>query len=222
MRFDMRPGQGKHGSKRAMMTMMANGFGPGDGFAGGFGGHRGGGSGGGWDGDGPHGPHGFGRGRRGPGGRGGRMFGTGELRLLLLSLLAEQERHGYELIKAIEELTGGQYAPSPGVVYPTLALLVDEGLIAEVPGNGARKAFAATDAGRAETVARADEAAAITARLKGVGEAGGRQASPPVMRAMANLRMALRGRISAPGFETETAHAIAEILDEAARKVERL
>ena len=59
------------------------------------------------------------------------MFGQGELRLALLKLVADQPRHGYELIKAIEELTGGDYAPSPGAVYPTLQLLADEGLIEE-------------------------------------------------------------------------------------------
>ena len=86
----------------------------------------------GWSGDGPWGTDGARRGRGRPGGRGGpggrgRMFAGGELRLLLLRLIADESRHGYELIKAIEELTGGEYAPSPGVVYPTLSLLVDEG-----------------------------------------------------------------------------------------------
>jgi DNA-binding PadR family transcriptional regulator len=119
-----------------MMKMMMGGRGPfgrgfGD-FGGGFGG---------WD------DESGGRGGRG-GGRGrGRMFAGGELRLVLLRLVAEQDRHGYELIKAIEELTGGEYAPSPGVVYPTLSLLVDEGLLAEVAGEGSRKAFTVTEAG---------------------------------------------------------------------------
>jgi DNA-binding PadR family transcriptional regulator len=150
------------------------------------------------------------------------MFGTGELRLLVLRLLAEQDRHGYELIKAVEDLTGGHYAPSPGVVYPTLALLLDEGLIAEAPGEGARKAFTATDAGRAELASRALEADGIVDRLRSLAEARGREASPPVMRAMANLKLALRGRIGAEGFGTDTAHQIADILDEAARRIERL
>src|SRR5687768_880554 len=64
-------------------------------------------------------------------GRGRRMFGSGELRLVLLKLIADEPRHGYDLIKAVEELTGGEYAPSPGVVYPTLTLLQDMGLIEE-------------------------------------------------------------------------------------------
>ncbi|KPF89606.1 PadR family transcriptional regulator [Novosphingobium sp. AAP93] len=204
------------------MKMMARGFG------GGFGGwgHRGGGWGGGfggedWDDEGP----GFG-GRRGRhGGRGGRMFGPGELRLLLLLLLDEQDRHGYELIKAIEELAAGAYAPSPGVVYPTLSLLVDEGMIAEVPGEGARKAFTITDTGRAELAPRLEEAKAIVQRLGDFGkaraDAEGRTGSPPLRRAMANLMIALRHR-AGRGLDEPTAHQIADILDEAARKIERL
>ena len=73
----------------------------------------------GWDGGG-------GRGRRGK-----RMFEGGELRLVLLKLIADQSRHGYDLIRAIEEATHGAYAPSPGVVYPTLTMLQDMGLIEE-------------------------------------------------------------------------------------------
>ena len=74
-----------------------------------------------------------GRGRR-------RMFESGELRLVLLKLIADEPRHGYDLIRAIEELTGGEYAPSPGVIYPTLTLLQDMGLIEEAEGEGPAQA----------------------------------------------------------------------------------
>jgi DNA-binding PadR family transcriptional regulator len=153
------------------------------------------------------------------------MFGPGELRLLLLLLLDEQDRHGYELIKAIEELAGGDYAPSPGVVYPTLALLVDEGMITEVPGEGARKAFTMTNAGRNELATRMAEAEVVVKRLGDVGkaraEAESRAGSHPLRRAVANLMLALR-HTAGGGIEPETAHQIADILDEAARKIERL
>lgn len=211
-----------HGFKHHIaMKMMARGFGGGWGHRGGFGGWGGGFGGEDWDDEGP----GFG-GRRGRhGGRGGRMFGPGELRLLLLLLLDEQERHGYELIKAIEELAAGAYAPSPGVVYPTLQLLVDEGMITEVPGEGARKAFAMTDAGRAELAPRLEEAKAIVERLGDFGkarqEAEGRSGSPPLRRAVANLMLALRHKVGS-GMDEASAHQIADILDEAARKIERL
>jgi hypothetical protein len=75
------------------------------------------------------GPWGRGRGHGGGfGGREGRMFDAGELRLVILALVAEKPRHGYEVIKGLSERVGGDYSPSPGVVYPTLALLEDTGL----------------------------------------------------------------------------------------------
>ena len=174
--------------------------------------------------DGPFGGRfgGRGGGGGGRGRRGARMFAGGELRLVLLHLIGEQPRHGYDLIRAVGDLAGGDYAPSPGVVYPTLALLVDEGLIAEEVDAGPRKAFAATDAGRIELTEKAAELSAIISRLKAVGDQRERSESPPVRRAMGNLHAVLRNRAMAEGFATETAHAIADILDEAARKIERL
>lgn len=161
-------------------------------------------------------------GRRG-GGRGrGRVFGSGELRLVLLALIAETPRHGYELIKGIEELTGGNYAPSPGVVYPTLNLLTDEGMIEETAGEGSRKAYAATEAGRNELDERIDEFKALVERLKGLADPQDRHGAPPIRRAMGNLFAAVRNRAMEDQFDRETMHQIAEILDEAARKVERL
>jgi len=162
-------------------------------------------------------------GRGGPGGRGRRrMFAGGELRLLLLRLIADETRHGYELIKAIEELTGGEYAPSPGVVYPTLSLLVDEGMIAEAEGEGPRKAFTVTAEGSTELAGRTDEAEALKQRLTALADDRERGDSPPVRRAVANLLTALRQRAMAGEIERETAHQIAEILDDAARRIERL
>lgn len=175
---------------------------------------------GGWGRGGPWGwDDGEGRGGR-RGGR-GRMFASGELRLLLLKLIADEQRHGYELIKAIEELTGGQYAPSPGVVYPTLSLLLDEGAVTEVSDDAPRKAFAATDAGRAELTERADEAERLVERLKALDSDSDGRRSPPVMRAMGNLFTAVKGRAET-GFDRETAHQVAAILDEAAQRIERL
>ena len=162
-------------------------------------------------------------GTRGGGGRGprGRMFAGGELRLLLLKLIGDQTRHGYELIKAIEELTGGNYAPSPGVVYPTLSLLLDEGKIEEKADSSPRKAFAITAEGEVELSSRPDEAEALVNRLIALNEEDDAQRAPPIGRAVGNLFAALRGRAQS-GFDSETVHQVAEILDEAARKIERL
>ena len=162
-------------------------------------------------------------GRRGGGGRGrGRMFAGGELRLLLLKLIGDETRHGYELIKAIEELTGGNYAPSPGVVYPTLSLLLDEGMIAERADDTPRKAFAITAEGEVELSGRSDEAEALIARLVALNEEDDARRAPPIARAVGNLFTALRDRATGGELDRDTIHAVAEILDEAARRIERL
>jgi DNA-binding PadR family transcriptional regulator len=82
------------------------------------------------------------------------MFDGGELRLVLLKLIADETRHGYELIRAIEAMAGGAYAPSPGVVYPTLSMLDEMGLIAEQRSDDAKKRFAVTEEGRAHLAER--------------------------------------------------------------------
>src|SRR5215469_8387832 len=88
------------------------------------------------------------RGGRGGHGRRGRVFDQGDLRLVMLAMIAEQPRHGYDIIKALEEMTGGEYSPSPGVVYPTLTLLMEQGLADAADAEGGKKLYAATAAGR--------------------------------------------------------------------------
>ena len=160
-------------------------------------------------------------GGRGPRGR-RRMFGSGELRLVLLKLIADEPRHGYDLIKAIEELTGGDYAPSPGVVYPTLTMLTDMGLIEEVAAEGSRKAFAATDEGRAHLKQNEDEIDALFERLDEVKPERAGSRHPPIGRAIGNLMNALRHRVQESGFDDELVHEITAILDEAAQRIERV
>jgi DNA-binding PadR family transcriptional regulator len=115
------------------------GFGPGRGFAPGRGfgfDPRGG------FGFGPGGPRGRGRGGRGRGKR-------GDVRAAILKLLAERPMHGYEMIQEIADRSQNLWRPSPGSVYPTLQLLVDEGLIAATESEGSKKLFEPTDDGRA-------------------------------------------------------------------------
>lgn len=150
------------------------------------------------------------------------MFAGGELRLVLLRLVADESRHGYDLIKAIEELTGGEYAPSPGVVYPTLSLLLDEGMIAEAEGDGPRKPFVATEAGRKELEDNAEQVAALLARLGAIGEQLRASPNLQVHRAMDNLRNALRYQRHKGVAEQGTVESIVDILDDAARRIERL
>jgi len=165
--------------------------------------------------------HGWGHHERGGGRR--RMFDGGELRLVLLTLLEEQPRHGYDLIREIEERTGGSYAPSPGVVYPTLTMLDEMGHIDEVKEEGARKRFAITDAGKAFLAEKREEVDALLERLALVGEREGRSAGgAPIKRAMMGLGMALRDTLGAARGNPELVHDVAAIIDEAARKIERL
>ena len=161
-------------------------------------------------------------GRRGR--RARRMFESGELRLVLLKLIADEPRHGYDLIRAIEEMTHGAYAPSPGVVYPTLTMLQDMGLIEEAPegAEAPRKAFAATDEGRAHLDEKADEVEALIARLEDLGGDRRKAGGPPIRRAVGNLLSALWHRVTRDDADEATLHEIAAILDEAAQKIERL
>jgi DNA-binding PadR family transcriptional regulator len=165
-----------------------------------------------------------GGGRRGRGPR-GRMFGSGELRLILLKLIADEPRHGYQLIKAIEELTQGTYAPSPGVVYPTLSLLAEEGAVVETAngtgGEGSRKAFAVTAQGQAELTEKAADIDRIVARLTEQAEGRRRGPPPQIARALGNLMVVLRQRKHEDAGE-DLHNAIVDILDDAAKRIERL
>ncbi|WP_142064530.1 PadR family transcriptional regulator [Pseudarthrobacter sp. B4EP4b] len=81
--------------------------------------------------------------------RGGTRAGKGEVRAAVLALLAERPMHGYQIIREIEERSGGSWKPSAGSVYPTLQLLADEGVISVEESNG-RKIYSLTEAGREE------------------------------------------------------------------------
>jgi DNA-binding PadR family transcriptional regulator len=158
-------------------------------------------------------------GRRGR--RSRRMFESGELRLVLLKLIVDEPRHGYDLIRAIEDMTGGEYAPSPGVVYPTLTLLQDMGLIEEAAGGGPRKPFQATEEGRKHLEERAEEADALIERLTDLKPSSEHTAGPAIGRAIKNLMTALRHRVGRDGLDDELLHEIAAILDDASQKIER-
>ena len=143
--------------------------------------------------------------------------------LVLLKLIADEPRHGYDLIRAIEELTDGEYAPSPGVIYPTLTLLQDMGLIEEAAGEGARKPFQVTDEGRAHLEEKADEVEALFERLEDEFAPHERSSGgPPIGRAVGNLMTALRHRVGRDGIDEDLLHEIATILDEAAQRIERV
>jgi DNA-binding PadR family transcriptional regulator len=185
-----------------------------------------------------HGHHRYGAGRHGfrhGGWRGGddgergrrrRLFDSGELRLVLLKLIADEPRHGYELIRAIEELSGGLYAPSPGVIYPTLTMLHEMGQIEEAQSagqaGGARKAFSVTAEGTQHLAAHKADVDALFARLAELSSARQRTDGGPLRRAMQNLRTVLVYRFDRDDVAPDTVHQAAAILDEAAQRIEKL
>jgi DNA-binding PadR family transcriptional regulator len=203
-----------------MFGMRTYGHGCGSYWAAGRHGHRGYGSGFGW-----------GRGR-GPGGgdffRVGRMLAQGDLKLLTLALIAEQPRHGYEIIKVIEEKTSGWYSPSPGVVYPTLTYLEEAGYLAS-ESEGSKKLYRITPEGESHLKANRDIVDLVLDRLAAIGRKmarmrrafgegeGERSGLPQVVgAAIANLREAAAKRLEG---DAESEAKLVEILMRAANEI---
>lgn len=148
--------------------------------------------------------------------RRGRMLGYGELRLLILALIAERPSHGYELIKSVEERFGGSYTPSPGVLYPTLSWFDDVGYAISEVGDGNRKSYRITAEG--EAYLRANRAAvdALLARCQG----GRRGAPAAVAKAMDDLKAALRGQLRRHDVREADVARIVAVLQDAARRID--
>jgi len=158
-------------------------------------------------------------GERGDGRGGGRFFDQGGLRLVVLKLISQKPRHGYELIKALEEASGGAYSPSPGVIYPTLTLLEEMGYTTASDAGGGRKLFTITPEGEAHLDASGAIVKAIFEKMAAIAERAG-AFHPQIARARENLRAALRLKMSAGSLSHEQAEAVAGALDAAAKAVE--
>ncbi|MGA7489970.1 MAG: PadR family transcriptional regulator [Xanthobacteraceae bacterium] len=181
--------------------------------------------------------HGWG-GRHGMGGggdmmRAGRMLAQGDLRLIALALIVEQPRHGYEIIKVLEEKTAGWYSPSPGIVYPTLTYLEEAGyLTAET--EGAKRLYTITAEGRAHLEDNRDFVDAVLERLAAIGERvsrmrrrfergddddrGGPKVPPLVRAALDNLREVAAKRIE---DDAEAEAKLVEVLARAAAELKK-
>jgi len=154
--------------------------------------------------------------------RRGRMFRRGELRLVLLHLIAEEPRHGYDLIRQIEEMTGGHYAPSPGIVYPTLTLMAEMDLIGETLGEDGKKIYSITERGSARLAEEQEQIDHILERLDGVSKMGEASDGASIRRAMHNLKSAVRIRLASENKGSDKILDVAAIIDEAASRIERL
>ncbi len=156
-------------------------------------------------------------------GRGGRerMFEQGGLKLVVLHLLKERPRHGYEIIKAIEELAGGEYAPSPGVIYPTLTLLEELGQAAITEEAGGKKQYGITPAGAQLLETESEPLARMLERLGSAGSVADARRSPELQRSLQNFRTALHLRLGRDGLDGKVLRRIADAIDRAAVEVER-
>jgi DNA-binding PadR family transcriptional regulator len=159
-----------------------------------------------------------------------RMLAQGDLRLIALALIAEQPRHGYEIIKLVEDKTAGWYSPSPGIVYPTLTYLEEAGYVT-AQTEGAKKLYSITPQGQAHLDENRDFVDAVLKRFAAVGEKISRMrrhrerdderadsASPLVRAALDNLAEATRKRLEA---DPEAEPKVVELLARAANELKR-
>ena len=164
------------------------------------------------------------RGRsRGPWAMRGRFFGPGEVRLALLSLLGDGPKHGYELMKELEERSAGAYRASAGTVYPTLQQLEDEGLARSEPQDG-RRVYRLTAEGEREVEREGDAIQRIWRRAEEWGEwgfVGDPDAAEIVRPAMRLLRDAYR-LVSRAHADHDTVARVREILERARDEVREL
>jgi DNA-binding PadR family transcriptional regulator len=162
--------------------------------------------------------------------RAGRMLAQGDLRLIALALIAEQPRHGYEIIKVLEDKTAGWYSPSPGIVYPTLTYLEEAGHVTAA-AEGAKRLYTITDEGRAHLEENHDFVDAVLERLASIGERvarmrrrfGGddddRRGMPPLVRAaIDNLRDVAAKRLD---DDAEAEAKVVEVLARAAAELKK-
>jgi DNA-binding PadR family transcriptional regulator len=149
-----------------------------------------------------------------------RVFDHGELRLVVLALIAERPRHGYEIIKEIEDRLAGTYTPSPGVIYPTLTMLEELGQ-ATVTESSGKKLYTITEAGTDFLKANKTAVDNALQRMQSVNSAHGGGRAPEIMRARENLKLALRLREARGPLTEQQIRDIAAALDAAAVAIER-
>ncbi len=150
-----------------------------------------------------------------------RVFDHGDLRFILLSMIAAKPAHGYDLIKALEDRMGGGYSPSPGVIYPTLTMLEEQGYTTLTVENG-KKLYQATPVGEAFLETNRATVEAIEARIDGIARKRSVAPDPRIIRAIENLKTALRLRLVGGPIPDEQVRTIAAAIDAAASEAERL
>lgn len=161
----------------------------------------------------------FGRHRGGPfGGRGSRMFDAGALRIVVLGLIAEEPRHGYDIIKALESRFHGAYSPSPGAIYPMLQMMEEADLVSsETTGN--KRLYTITPEGRAYLEENKADLDRINAQLD---EVSGDMRGVALGEAFHGLRHAFFAKVRSGSLTAEQAEKALDILKAARRDIDGL
>ena len=160
--------------------------------------------------------HGRGFGMRGP-----KMFEAGALRYIVLQMIAEQPRHGYDIIKAIEERLGGGYAPSPGVIYPLLSMLEDLGHVV-VAQEGNKKLHTITPEGQVFLDENRGFVKAVNARMSRAGRERGSHDGGDIRHALHALKAAVVARFRGEDLSEEQLAKIQAILEHATEEVQQV
>ena len=158
----------------------------------------------------------------GGGGRRERIFASGDLKFVALHLLAQKPGHGYDLIKSLSELVGGDYSPSPGTIYPTLTMLEDLGWLSSAPDSSGRQTYEISAEGKLQLEAEKENVDRILAHLHHCRARANARRVPEIVRAMENLKLALRMRFGDSSPDPAVTRRVAEIIDRAASEIERI
>lgn len=156
------------------------------------------------------------------GGRRPRFFGHGDLRLVILDILTHNASHGYELIKAIENMTQGNYTPSPGVIYPTLDYLQDQTYITITEEENGRKRIAITVAGQQWLDENQEQLAQIQARIKARSVGFQLRKNPQMKRALDNFKAVLDLKVNQGELSDAQLKQIIGVIDRAALEISQM
>lgn len=148
-----------------------------------------------------------------------KMLEASEIRLLMLHFLEQRAAHGYELIKSVEELSKGEYSPSPGIIYPNLTLLEEMEAIQVVDAQATRKAYRLTPAGRAQLAEQREMVLSLIARLSSLAVLVNNRSIPAVEQAIHGLKVALNRRLAQEDISDAALQTLIQALHDAAEKI---
>ncbi|MCZ4060241.1 PadR family transcriptional regulator [Pantoea sp. LMR881] len=148
-----------------------------------------------------------------------KMLDASDIRLLMLHFLAQNAAHGYELIKSVEELSKGEYSPSPGIIYPNLTLLEEMDAIHVLDAQAARKAYALNEVGREMLANNEAHVASLIERLSSLAILVNNRTLPEVEQAIHTMKTALNGRLSQQNISAKSLQLIIATLHDAAKKI---